>query len=51
MHDGKTTTAINLAISLSNDRRHTVLLVDCDLRQPTIGMTLGIQPGRALMTF
>src|ERR1700722_5097075 len=26
--DGKTTTAINLAINLANDRRHTVLLVD-----------------------
>lgn len=48
MHDGKTTTAINLAISLSNDRRHTVLLVDCDLRQPMIGMTLGIQAGQGI---
>ena len=43
-HDGKTTTAINLAINLANDRRHTVLLVDCDLRRPTIGARLGINP-------
>jgi protein-tyrosine kinase len=42
MNDGKTTTAINLAVSLANDRRHTVLLVDCDLRHPSIGATLGI---------
>ena len=44
MNDGKTTTAINLAVSLANDRHHTVLLVDCDLRRPTIGASLGINP-------
>jgi Mrp family chromosome partitioning ATPase len=43
-HDGKTTTAINLAVSLANDRQHTVLLVDCDLRRPTIGNSLGLKP-------
>ncbi|HSV63501.1 MAG TPA: CpsD/CapB family tyrosine-protein kinase [Chthoniobacterales bacterium] len=43
-NDGKTTTAINLAVSLANDHRHTVLLVDCDLRQPSVGGTLGINP-------
>jgi protein-tyrosine kinase len=43
-HDGKTTTAINLAVSLANDRQHTVLLVDCDLRRPTVGSRLGITP-------
>ena len=43
-NDGKTTTAINLAVSLANDHRHTVLLVDCDLKQPTIGSSLGITP-------
>jgi protein-tyrosine kinase len=42
--DGKTTTAINLAVSLANDHRHTVLLVDCDLKRPTIGSSLGIAP-------
>jgi Mrp family chromosome partitioning ATPase len=40
--DGKTTTAINLAVTLANDRRHTVLLVDADLRRPAIGTALGI---------
>jgi protein-tyrosine kinase len=42
--DGKTTTAINLAVSLANDHRHTVMLVDCDLKQPAIAGMLGIAP-------
>jgi protein-tyrosine kinase len=42
--DGKTTTALNLAISLANDERHTVLLVDFDLRRPTIASKLGLEP-------
>jgi capsular exopolysaccharide synthesis family protein len=35
--NGKTLTAINLAISLSKEVNQTVLLVDFDLRQPHIG--------------
>jgi protein-tyrosine kinase len=42
--DGKTTTAINLAISLANDHQHTALLVDFDLKRPTIKDKLGIVP-------
>jgi Mrp family chromosome partitioning ATPase len=42
--DGKTTTAINLAVSLAYDHRHTVLLVDCDLRRPSIAGMMGIAP-------
>jgi protein-tyrosine kinase len=42
--EGKTTTAVNLAVNLANDRRHTVLLVDCDLRRPMIGTVLGVDP-------
>jgi len=41
---GKTTTAINLAINLANDHSHTVLLVDFDLKRPTIAEKLGIVP-------
>lgn len=44
--DGKTTTAINLAICLANDHRHTVLLVDFDLKHPTVAAKLGIVPAR-----
>lgn len=42
--DGKTTTAINLAVSLAGDHRHTVLLVDFDLKRPAIGSKLGVDP-------
>ncbi len=42
--DGKTTTAINLAIAIANDKRHTALLVDFDLRQPSIARKFGLQP-------
>ena len=43
-NDGKTTTAINLAVSLASDERHTVLLVDFDLRRPGVADMLGIAP-------
>jgi protein-tyrosine kinase len=43
-NDGKTTTAINLAINLANDHHHTVLLVDFDFRQPTLATKLGLAP-------
>jgi Mrp family chromosome partitioning ATPase len=43
-HDGKTTTAINLAVSLASDERHTVLLVDFDLKRPGVAEMLGIAP-------
>ena len=46
--DGKTTTAINLAISLANDERHTALLVEFDLKRPTIASKFGIQPVRGV---
>jgi Mrp family chromosome partitioning ATPase len=42
--DGKTTTAINLAISMASDRLHTVLLVDFDLKSPTLASRLGLAP-------
>jgi len=42
--EGKTLTAINLAISLSMDVNHTVLLVDANLRSPAISNYFGIQP-------
>jgi len=43
-HDGKTTTAVNLAVSLANDRRHTVILVDFDFKHPTLAARWGLSP-------
>lgn len=40
--EGKTLTAINLSVNLALDPNHTVLLVDADLRHPSIHTYLGI---------
>ena len=40
--DGKTTTAINLAAALASDADSRVLLIDADLRRPTVHSQLGI---------
>ncbi len=42
--DGKTTMAVNLAVSLANDRLHTVLLVDFDFKRPTLAARMGLNP-------
>lgn len=42
--EGKTLTACNLAVSLSMDVNHTVLLVDLDLRGPGVARTFGFEP-------
>ena len=42
--EGKTTIAINLALSLAMDVNHTVLLVDLDLRKPSLHTRLGLTP-------
>lgn len=42
--DGKTTIASNLAVSIAQDLKQTVLLVDLDLRKPSLSEYLGIRP-------
>ena len=46
--DGKTTTAINLAGALAQAPDARVLLVDADLRQPSVSKYLGIDDSRGL---
>lgn len=45
-HEGKSVTALNLAISLAQEYDHTVLLVDADFRRPSIHRYLGIELGK-----
>ena len=49
--EGKTLTAINLAVTMAKDFHHTVLLVDCDLRQQTIHNYLGYESGKGLIDY
>ncbi len=41
--EGKSITSLNLAISLAQEHDHTVLLVDADLRRPSLQRYLGIE--------
>jgi protein-tyrosine kinase len=47
--EGKTFTAINLAISIAQDRERRVLLVDADVAKPSIPTRLGLKVERGLM--
>jgi len=49
--EGKTLTAINLALSLAADPNQTVVLLDLDLRRPAIARTLGLAVERGLETW
>jgi capsular exopolysaccharide synthesis family protein len=42
--EGKTLTAINLAIAVAADAGQTALLIDLDLRNPTIAQRFGFEP-------
>jgi len=47
--EGKTFSAINLAISMAMELDYTVLLVDADVSRPSVLSQLGLAPERGLM--
>ena len=49
--DGKTTTAINLAIGASQDTSQSVLLVDMDLERPAVAGRLGLEKTTGLSDY
>lgn len=42
--EGKSTTAVNLALALAREKRENVFLLDLDLRRPSIASYLGLTP-------
>ncbi len=49
--EGKSITALNLAITLAKEIDYTVLLVDADLRNPSIHRYLGMEPQYGLSDY
>jgi protein-tyrosine kinase len=49
--EGKSLTAINLAVALANEIDYTVLLVDADLRNPSVHRYFGIEPRYGLSDY
>jgi Mrp family chromosome partitioning ATPase len=49
--DGVTTTAANLAMSIALDVNQTVLLVDLNLREPSVHRKFGLNPTRGIEDF
>ena len=49
--EGKTFTAINLALSIANERDKQVLLIDADVARPSVSKTLGIKSTPGLIDY
>jgi exopolysaccharide/PEP-CTERM locus tyrosine autokinase len=49
--EGKTFTAINLALSIANERDRQVLLIDADVARPSVSKVLGIKSSPGLIDY
>jgi capsular exopolysaccharide synthesis family protein len=47
--EGKTTTSANLALTMAQEFQHRVLLVEADLRRPTLAEQFALPPGPGLV--
>lgn len=47
--EGKSFTALNLAMSIATELDHTVMLVDADVARPSLPATLGVERGPGLL--
>lgn len=47
--EGKSFTAVNLAMSIADELDHTVMLVDADVGRPSLPRILGFEPRRGLL--
>jgi len=48
-HDGKSITALNLALTMAQEFQRRVVVVDADLRRPTLHQLLGLPAGPGLV--
>jgi protein-tyrosine kinase len=47
-NDGKTLTTLNLALSMAREKSREIVLLDMDMRNPSICRTLGVEPPHEL---
>jgi protein-tyrosine kinase len=50
-NDGKTLTALNLALSMAREKSREIVLLDMDMRNPSVCRTLGVKPPHELRTY
>jgi capsular exopolysaccharide synthesis family protein len=50
-NDGKTLTVLNLALSLAREKTRDIVLLDMDMRNPSVCRALGVQPALELRDY